>query len=224
MRRILKKNQVMIGALAVMIAVAGYLHFTAQQVDEEEVMATIPTDEILEPGEDVTALLDISDEDIANGELVTVESMDDDGTVLTEDYLSEELTIDEIPGEAVFTSGVSVSSLSAARLSKEQTRARNRESLLEVINSETADEASRQEATASMIALTELAERETSAEILLEAKGYSEVVVSITEDTADVVVGLSSLTDDQCAQIIDIVSRKAQVEEENVIITPVTVD
>ena len=95
---------------------------------------------------------------------------------------------------------------------------------MEIINSETADEASIQEATASMIALTDVAERETAAEILLEARGYTETVVSITGDSADVVVGLSELTDSQCAQIIDIVSRKAEIDAANVIITPVTAD
>ena len=224
MKKIFKKNQIVIGTLAVMIAVAGYLHFTGEQVTEEEVIAQIPEDVITETGEDVTALLDISEEDLENGELVTIESMDDDGMQFTENYIEEDLTIEEIPGEAVFTSGVSVTSLSSARLAKEQTRAQNRESLMEIINSETADEASIQEATASMIALTDVAERETAAEILLEARGYTETVVSITGDSADVVVGLSELTDSQCAQIIDIVSRKAEIDAANVIITPVTAD
>ncbi len=95
---------------------------------------------------------------------------------------------------------------------------------MEIINSASADEASIQEATNSMIALTDIAEKETSAEILLEAKGFSEVVVSVTDGTADVVVGMSQLTDAQCAQIIDIVSRKTSVAEENIIITPVSAD
>ena len=77
------------------------------------------------------------------------------------------------------------------------------------------------EATNCMIELTNIAEKETSAEILLEARGYTEVVVSITEDSADVVVGLNELSDAQCAQIIDIVSRKTDIPQENIIITPV---
>lgn len=251
MKKVFKKNHVMITALAIMIAVAGYLNFTGSKVDEETM--TTGTLEIMdgETGEDVTALLDISEEDIETAEVMDIESMDEEVVVITEDYLEEDmeevvadatgteegliptqgevedantLTIDSEPGEAVFTSTTSITSLASARLLKEQTRSQNRSALLEIINSDSADEASIQEATNSMIALTDLAEKETSAEILLEAKGFSEVVVSITDETADVVVGMSSLTDAQCAQIIDIVSRKTSVAEENIVITPVSAD
>ncbi len=251
MKKVFKKNHVMITALAIMIAVAGYLNFTGSKVDEETM--TTGTSEIMggETGEDVTALLDISEEDIEAAGVMDIESLDEEVVVITEDYLEEDmeevvadaagteegliptqgeaedsntLTIDSEPGEAVFTSTTSITSLASARLLKEQTRSQNRSALLEIINSASADEASIQEATNSMIALTDLAEKETSAEILLEAKGFSEVVVSITDGTADVVVGMSSLTDAQCAQIIDIVSRKTSVAEENIIITPVSAD
>ncbi|MDE6529527.1 MAG: SpoIIIAH-like family protein [Lachnospiraceae bacterium] len=248
MKKVFKKNHVMITALAIMIAVAGYLNFTGSKVDEETM--TAGTSEIMggETGEDVTALLDISEEDLETVGVMDIDSMDEEIVVITEDYLQEDmaevtagiedglipvqgeaegantLTIDSEPGEAVFTSTTSITSLASARLLKEQTRSQNRAALLEIINSTSADEASIQEATNSMIALTDIAEKETSAEILLEAKGFSEVVVSVTDGTADVVVGMSQLTDAQCAQIIDIVSRKTSVAEENIIITPVSAD
>ncbi len=248
MKKVFKKNHVMITALAIMIAVAGYLNFTGSKVDEETM--TAGTSQIMdgETGEDVTALLDISEEDLETTGLIDIDSMDEEIVVITEDYLKEDmaadaaqtgdglipvqgeaegtntLTIDSAPGEAVFTSTTSITSLASARLLKEQTRSQNRSALLEIINSASADEASIQEATNSMIALTDIAEKETSAEILLEAKGFSEVVVSVTDGTADVVVGMSELTSAQCAQIIDIVARKTSVAEENIIITPVSAD
>ena len=62
----------------------------------------------------------------------------------------------------------------------------------------------KQEAVDEMIALTDLTERETAAEILLETRGYADAVVTITDESADVVVGMSVLSDAQCAQIEDI--------------------
>jgi len=44
-------------------------------------------------------------------------------------------------------------------------------------------------------------------------------VVSISDDTADVMVEAAQLTDSQTAQIIDIVQRKTEVAAENIIIT-----
>ena len=52
----------------------------------------------------------------------------------------------EIPGEAVYTNSGSVSSLSGARLLKEQTRAKNKETLLEIINNANIAENQKQEA------------------------------------------------------------------------------
>ena len=70
-----------------------------------------------------------------------------------------------------------------------------------------------------MITLTEHAQKETEAEMLLEAKGYTEAVVSISDQTADVFIKSSELTDSQTAQIMDIVQRKTDITPENIIIT-----
>lgn len=252
MKKIFKKNQIMIVALALMIAVAGYLNFAGNNVAEEEV-ASMEDNTVMD--EDGVALLDLSEEDIASLDSEYVEvndqytdvvmEMDEDlsafisetvdsasveeqlaaqetaGEEVTAE-LSENDVIDEVPGEAVFTSSpTAISNLADARLLKEQTRARNKENLLEIINNENLTEAQKTDAINSMIALTDIAEREMSAEILLEAKGYENAVVSITGSSADVCVAVTQLTDVQCAQIIDIVQRKTGITAENIIITPI---
>ena len=111
--------------------------------------------------------------------------------------------------------------LSDAKLLKEQTRAKNKETLLELINSSGINEEQKQEAIDSMVHMTEVAEKETAAEILLEAKGFSDVVVSINGNAVDVVVNALELTDAQRAQIEDIVTRKTDIAAENIIISTV---
>ena len=125
----------------------------------------------------------------------------------------------EVPGEAVFTSTTAVSNLDGARLLKEQTIAKNKATLLEIINNENLSEAAKQEAIDSMLTMTQTAQKETDAQMLLEAKGYADTVVSINDGTVDVMVNAVSLTDAQTAQIMDIVQRKTDVSAENIIIT-----
>ena len=108
------------------------------------------------------------------------------------------------------------------RLLKEQTRAKNKETLLEIINNANIAENQKQEAVDEMIALTDLTERETAAEILLETRGYADAVVTITDESADVVVGMSVLSDAQCAQIEDIVARKTGIAAQNIVINPLS--
>lgn len=250
MKNILKKNQIMITALAIMIAVAGYLNFAERKLSDEELMKVSGQSVIAENGEEIaegedmiaqegysSAVLEISDEDTGIAEMETVSdeiSQSQAGLIDIESLDTDELTADagsmagetaqadvaegETPGEAVFTSTTNVAALSDAKLMKEQTRAKNKETLLDIINSTSISEEQKQDAVENMIRLTDIAEKETAAEILLEAKGFENVVVSISDSGVDVVVGAETLSDAQCAQIEDIVTRKTAVTPENIII------
>ncbi|MDE6845372.1 MAG: SpoIIIAH-like family protein [Lachnospiraceae bacterium] len=235
MKNMIKKNQMMITALAIMIAVAGYLNFAGTKVTDEDIMSvngTITTDDMGNPtldGEetDYAAFTDLSDEDIeqASGD---INSLDLDVTMAENSGVDEELAealaeeqMEEVPGEAVFTSAGTISELSGAKLQKEQTRAQNKETLLEIINNTNISETQKQEAVNSMISMTDIAEKETAAEILLEAKGFEDAIVSIDGDSVDVVVNTTELTEAQRAQIEDIVIRKTGVSAESVIISTV---
>ena len=90
---------------------------------------------------------------------------------------------------------------------------------LEIINNTNIAEEQKQEAIDGMIELTDVAEKETAAEILLEAKGFEDVVVSITDDMVDVVVNTAELTEAQRAQIEDIVVRKTGMNPEAIVIS-----
>ncbi|MCI8523736.1 MAG: SpoIIIAH-like family protein [Lachnospiraceae bacterium] len=238
MKNMIKKNQMMITALAIMIAVAGYLNFAGTKVTDEEIMSvngTVTVDDkgdlaLAEEESDYSALLDLSEEDIeqAAGD---IESLDGDVTMVDSGSVDEELAealaeeqMDEVPGEAVFTSAGMTSELSGAKLQKEQTRAQNKETLLEIINNANISETQKQEAVNSMISMTDVAEKETAAEILLEAKGFSDAVVSIDGESVDVVVNTEELTEAQRAQIEDIVIRKTGVNADAIIISTVNAD
>ena len=109
--------------------------------------------------------------------------------------------------------------IAGVQLNREQTRAKNKETLLNIINNTNIEENAKQAAIQNMIELTEIAEKENAAETLLMAKGFSDPVVSITSGKVDVVVNAASITDAQRAQIEDVVKRKAEVGAENIIIT-----
>lgn len=235
MKNMIKKNQMMITALAIMIAVAGYLNFAGTKVTDEDLMsvsgemgATGLTQEDAEA--EYAALLDLSDEDMEQA-AADIESLDSDVTMAESGSVDEELAqalaeeqMDEVPGEAVFTSAETASALSGAKLEKEQTRIQNKETLLEIINNANISETQKQEAVSSMISMTDIAEKETAAEILLEAKGFDDAIVSIDGDSVDVVVNTAELSEAQRAQIEDIVIRKTGVSADAVVISTVNSD
>lgn len=249
MKSLIKKNQLMITALAIMIAIAGYLQFAGTGLEEEIVKTddskvnvgnASPVDSggIITENYTADGLLDLSDEDLMAG-MMDIESLDSDGGEIVDNYLNTDMTLldtsgtaegemegntpedGEIPGEAVFTSTPGVTVLSDAKLLKEQTRAKNKETLMEIINSAGLTDEQKQEAVDSMVAMTAIAEKEAAAEILLEAKGFQDVVVSINGNAVDVVVNAPALDDIMRAQIEDIVKRKTEVPAENIIISTV---
>lgn len=191
MKRIFKKNQIMITALAVMIAVAGYLNYSGKLFgdDTKEAKNELAEQELL---------------DISLGETAEIDSMDGE--------------IDETPGSAVLTSGAGI--VAEAKVVREQVRSENKATLLEIINNDKLSEAQKSEAVAKMIELTETAELEAAVETMLLSKGFSGAVVTLTDKGADVVVNASELSDANRAQIEDIVTRKTGVAPENIVISP----
>ena len=94
---------------------------------------------------------------------------------------------------------------------------------MELINSTNISDQQKENAIAEMVEMTDIAEKELAAETLLVAQGFEEVVVSINDSCADVVVSSAQVSDAQRAQIEDIVKRKTGIEAANITITPVSV-
>ena len=184
MKKRIHKNQIVITTLAVLIAIAGYVTYDRKSGgSEEDIQTAANTDVNLQKDASVEEGLktDISDE----------ESL---AAASTEDV--------ENPGETVLTSAMGDSDYAAkVKLNREQVRSKNKESLQAIIDNETLDDAQKQEAVDKMVSLTDIAEKESAAEMLLEAKGFSDVVVSMNDDGCDVVLNMGEATDAKRAQV-----------------------
>ena len=202
MKKILKKNQVIITSLAVLIAVAGYLNFADVDLGLKDKEASTEGSSILEDVDydltDETALLD------ENGADSSLSDVSDQET--------------SIPGEAVLTAASDFAA--QAKLSREQIRSQNKADLQTIINNQELGDDQKQEAVSTMVSMAELSEKESAAELLLAAKGFENVIVNLTGETADIVVPETDLSDAKRAQIEDIVKRKTGIAPENIVITP----
>ena len=203
MKKVFKKNQIVIAVLAVMIAAAGYLNYSGKIFGTKNQTA--------ETGSEMAnkELLDISDQD-SDSSLQASDGDQVDGN-----------PVDGNPGEAVLTNGSASALVAQAKVNREQVRAKNKETLQAIIDNADIAEDQKADAVAQMVEMTQRAEQEVAIETLLASKGFSDAVVSLTEDSADVVVDVADLSDAKRAQIEDIVTRKAEVNAANVVITPI---
>lgn len=228
MKKLFKKNQVIITALAIMIAVAGYLNFSSDKQVLDTSVEEMESEGASGNSDDdlVSAVLEdsitIENEESNEESIEKEEAKQDDETEKEElaeasvDENGEPIESDSV-GEAVLTNA-SVT-LSEARLNREQTRSKSKETLLEIINNENLSEDAKKDAIAKMLSMTETMEKETAAETQLSAKGFADSIVNISENSVDVTVSAESLSDTERTQIEDIITRKTGCELNQIVIT-----
>lgn len=235
MKKLFKKNQVVITALAIMIAVAGYLNFTSdkqvlntsvENMESEGASGNSDDATISAAVEDTAGrqeYADATDVDVLVEEMDVTDELPKDEADAEGDMASASLDEDGEPidaqtvGETVLTNA-SVT-LSQAKLNREQTRSKAKKMLLEIINNENLAEESKQEAIDQMLALTKRMEKESAAETQLAAKGFADAIVNISDDSVDVTLSVAELTDQQRTQIEDIIMRKTGYELNQIVIT-----
>ena len=208
MKKRVHKNQIVITTLAVLIAVAGYVTYDKKGADIKDAETVANMNQ--------GAVSDQADKDYETGEDLDITSSKEDlANASTEDV--------ENPGETVLTSVTSGDSDYAAKvkLNREQVRSKNKETLQAIIDNDSLDESKKKDAVNEMITLTDIAEKESNAEMMLEAKGFTDVVVSMNDDGCDVVLNMGEATDAKRAQVEAIVKRKTGVSADKIVITPI---
>lgn len=190
------KNQIIITTLALLLAVVGYISYDNRDtfMNAKDVLST-----------EIEAV---------NGEADTQVS---DEVALETDSTEEILNA----GETVLTSASTESEecVAQVKLGREQVRSKNKEALQKIIDDVGVSEEEKKSAVDAMVKLTENAQMEEDAQMMLEAKGFKNAVVSLSDDCCDVIVGKDDVTDEKRAQIEDIIKRKTNIGASNIVIS-----
>ena len=207
-RKGIKKNQLIIGALTLMLGIVGYINLRSSAVDLSE-KDTAGTEAAFAESELYNEAGEYVDD-----ELLSEDDTDTDDTDIT--LNSSENNI----GEAVLTNATAVTNnVADIKLNREQIRSKSKEYYLDIINSDDMDNEAINEAKDAYLKLTEDMEKEAEAETLLVAKGFVNPIVSIGDQTVDVVIEKDSLSDEEKAKIEDIIIRKTGCTIDKIVIT-----
>jgi len=233
---VFKRNQVIITALVVMVAVAGYLTWTDSRTDplatgyvltdSGEIAALIPDTGVLTSlfpddyagliGTPWTTTHDPAIAAVSGDDFFTLAGFEFGDLLMlptNEEQLSE-------AGEAIFVNQSRDSLFVQNRLTREQSRSSERAILNELINNTNISEEQRAEAADAMLEIQRRIEREAATEALIEARGFTEAYVRISDNSVDVIVSKEALTDAELAQIVDIVNRKTGMEATQINVSP----
>ena len=231
MKQIFKKNQVIITALALMLCAAGFLQFSdAAKKDTDDAGANSgyqynmadngQEDTKKEEDDGVTVKVGSmgGSSETANKDTVDVSGVRSE-TADTEDGAKDSSQEHQVGDAVMVSTTIQGNFTTNARLVREQRRAQSKETLMAIIDNDSLSEEQKQSAVETLVNLTTIAEKENAAELLLEAKGFDDPIVNIVENEVDVVINATSVTDQQVAQIEDIVTRKTGFEPKDITIT-----
>lgn len=199
------KNQIIITTLALLLAVVGYISYDNRDtfMNAKDVLST-----------EIEAV---------NGKADTKESKECEDTQASDEVALETDSTEEIlnAGETVLTSASTESEecVAQVKLGREQVRSKNKEALQKIIDDAGVSEAEKKSAVDAMVKLTENAQMEEDAQMMLEAKGFKNAVVSLSDECCAVIVGKDDVTDEKRAQIEDIIKRKTNIGASNIVIS-----
>ena len=200
---VIKKNQLIVLSLAIMIVVAGYLNFTYKSTDpfSQELTGSIGG----KLGE-ATLVQENNDMDIGYAEPVSNVLNNQEEAVSTPKKEDKQST-----GQVGKTS-TSDQYFSETRAEKERIRGQEVSLHEKVLAISTASKEAQAKAQAGLEAMSQKWEKEMIVERLIKAQGFKDAVVFINEGNVNVVVlNGSQLTRPQVAQIQEIVTREAKV-------------
>ena len=199
MKRILRRNQLIITTLAALIAVAGYLNFTEKN--------------------DIARKDNLKDKPVAEAGVIANANESTEKEKSTDDIESNDQDVQSTPGEAIFVNATgTIDFIVEAKLSKEYVRATNSENLNAIIANKDLSTEEKKAAVDKVAEIADISEKEIAAENLIMAKGFKDVVVTLTDGYVDVIIVSKEMDDTTRAQIEDIVKRKLEVSADKITI------
>lgn len=212
--KILKRNQLIILVVSLMLITAGYLNFTANQED-------------LQTG----TIADRSDTAIGDAELVSTIPYEEENTVENvvenqNDTTSEENAVDNNEEEAVETSqnnnestetDISKSEdyyFTTSKLERNTMYSELLETYQEMYNNTNATAEAKSDALSKINNINNTKNAIMISENLILAKGFEDAVIFVNEGSVSVIIKADELKQEDVAQIQNIVSRELNVSAE----------
>ena len=203
---VVKRNQILIVALFILVVVAGVCNF----VDTSD-----KTNEILEETEKIFRESSIALKSADLNEEVEKESV---STKIDTSVESEEENIEntEDIGLATLVSTSENEFFLEAKINRDETREERKELLMEVINTVAQTDASKENAMNEIVEIQNIMEKEMQIESLIEAKGFGSTYVRIDDKQVDIVVSKQNLNQNEIAQIVDITERETGLKSSQI--------
>ncbi len=207
--KLLKKNQVIIYVIALMLVVAGYLNYTANG-NTNSIIPTSGTEEELDKMANIGDAQLVSSNDIVNEAVNNTASN-------TENVKTENTSNNTVATSSTTTNTTNNSDyFKTSKLERDTMYSQMIETYEKVLNSDNSLETQKQSATDEIKKINDTKNSIMICENLIQTKGFENSVVFVNGESVSVIIEASELSKEQVAQIQNIISREMNAKAENI--------
>lgn len=216
--KIIKKNQVVIYVIALMLVVAGYLNFTTNGDLQSAVMTTSSEEEL-------EKMANIGDAQLVSSNVVSINEIN--SNITSSDTNTNDTEESKAPSNEVLnnsgtiaTSNNTVQSkndyFSTSKLERDTMYSQMLETYENILNSNNSLETQKQSATEEIKKINDTKNSIMICENLIKTKGFENVIVFVNGESVSIVVKDEELNTEKVAQIQNIISREMNAKVENI--------
>lgn len=220
MKGLLKKNQVIIYVIALMLVTAGYLNYTtntSKQVSAQTAMEMEANDDM--------QIADIGDATLVSSEAVSQNETEenkaqnaiDTSTNVTENANTN--TTSNVEEKNTTQTNATVTTdeyFTKSKLERDTMYSQMLESYENILNSSNSLETQKQSATEEIKKINDTKNSIMICENLISTKGFANNIIFVNGDSVSVIIGIEELKQEEVAQIQNIISRELTTEIENI--------
>lgn len=204
-KNLLKRNQIVIYAIALLLVTAGYLNFTSLN-------DTNTTEETVSMETEENSISTDENENKNVEESSKIADIGDAALVSSNDIVSNQT----VNTENITTSTQSEDYFTKSKLDRDAMYSQMLESYQKILNSSNSSEAQRQSATTEIGKINNIKNSIMICENLIGTKGFTKNIVLANGESVNVIIGTNKLKQEEIAQIQNIVSREMKAEIENI--------
>lgn len=205
MKMILKKNQVIISVIAIMLIAAGYMNYTANNKQTLQTAAL----------KDSEKYGDLGDATLVSANAV-FENVEETGSLVENTPENTETVAENTVSETSVPAVSDNQYFAESKLEREKMYSQMLESYQKIINNSQISDTQKEISQNEIKKINDTKNAIMISENLLKNKGFEDLIIFVNGDSISVVIKAKELTQEQIAQVQNIIVRELKADIENI--------
>lgn len=229
MKQILKKNQIIISVIAIMLIAAGYMNYTSNEKQALETAVLTDSEKYAGIGDATLVSANVADNnDLVNNDETQNTDNENNDTSKNEDKkdeiksneqnteTTENAVQNEINTSTTVTENRGNQYFAELRLERDKMYSQMLESYQKILSNSQISETQKEISENEIKKINDTRNAIMIAENLIKNKGFQDLIIFINGDSISIIVKAKELKEEQIAQIQNIISRELKGEIENI--------